>query len=146
MTRESSHAPAEISHVSADQDLRTPSNEAEAQPDAGRKKARARSQPGGGAAAEGAAPNGEWLPRARRRRLDLRSLDGTLRESARIYREAAEGRISLASAEVRSRILRRHGELLAAREQQQQLADIQAQLKALGAPGATGALTFEPQS
>jgi hypothetical protein len=77
------------------------------------------------------AQEGEFLKRARRRRLDLRSLAGTLRESARIYRELAEGRINASQAEVRSRVLRRHHEILAALEQQRQLAGIQEQLSRL---------------
>ncbi|MEP7312536.1 MAG: hypothetical protein ABI859_08130 [Pseudomonadota bacterium] len=56
---------------------------------------------------------GILLKRRRRRRLDLKTLHGTLRESARVYREVAEGRISMAEGEVRSRMLRRHGEILA---------------------------------
>ena len=78
---------------------------------------------------------GEYLRRRRRRKLDLRTLHGTLRESARVYREIAEGRISLAEGEVRSRTLRRHSEILATLEQRDQIAAIQAQLAALqGAP------------
>ena len=59
---------------------------------------------------------GVLLKRRRRRRLDLRTLPGALRESARVYRELAEGRISMAEAEVRSRVLRRHSEILSSVE------------------------------
>ena len=61
---------------------------------------------------------------------DLRTLHGTLRESARVYRQLAQGEISMAEAEVRSRVLRRHGEILSALEQQAQLSAIQEQLAA----------------
>jgi hypothetical protein len=69
--------------------------------------------------------------RKRRRRLDLRTLNGTLRESARVYRELAEGKISLEHAEVRSRVLGRHRDILAALKQSEQLEAIQQQLAAL---------------
>jgi hypothetical protein len=79
-------------------------------------------------------PKGE--DRKRRRRLDLKTLHGTMRESARVYRELAEGRISLEHAEVRSRVLGRHREILSSLEQTRQLAAIQEQLQALRAePG-----------
>jgi hypothetical protein len=74
--------------------------------------------------------------RKRRRRLDLRTLNGTLRESARVYRELAEGKISLEHAEVRSRVLGRHRDILAALKQSEQLEAIQQQLAELRAsPG-----------
>jgi hypothetical protein len=69
--------------------------------------------------------------RKRRRRLDLRTLNGTLRESARVYRELAEGKISLEHAEVRSRVLGRHRDILAALKQSEQLEAIQQQLAEL---------------
>jgi hypothetical protein len=69
--------------------------------------------------------------RKRRRRLDLKTLHGTARESARVYRELAEGRITLEHAEVRSRVLGRHRDILAALKQSEQLEAIQAQLRAL---------------
>jgi hypothetical protein len=75
--------------------------------------------------------------RKRRRRLDLKTLHGTSRESARVYRELAEGRITLEHAEVRSRVLGRHRDILAALKQSEQLAAIQEQLRALrGDPSA----------
>ena len=49
-----------------------------------------------------------------------------MRESARVYRELAEGRISLAVAEVRSRVLTRHSQILSSVEQREQLAALQA--------------------
>ncbi len=67
----------------------------------------------------------------RRRRLDLKTLHGTLRESARVYRELAEGRITLGEADVRSRVLRRHSEILSSVEQREQLEDIRQQLARL---------------
>src|SRR5260221_5755610 len=38
---------------------------------------------------------GEYIKRARRRRLDLKTLHGTLRDSARVYRELPEGRVTI---------------------------------------------------
>lgn len=56
--------------------------------------------------------NSKLENRKRRRRLDLRTVDGTLRESARVYRELAEGRITQGEADTRSRILGRHAGIL----------------------------------
>ena len=69
--------------------------------------------------------------RKRRRRLDLKTLDGTLRESGRLYRELAEGRISMAECEVRSRALKRHAEILGTVREAQQLEQLQEQIAAL---------------
>lgn len=77
------------------------------------------------------ASNQVLLKRRRRRRLDLKSLDGTLRESGRLYRELAEGRISMAECEVRSRALKRHAEILGSVKQAQQLEDLQQKLSEL---------------
>jgi hypothetical protein len=77
------------------------------------------------------ASNQVLLKRRRRRRLDLKSLDGTLRESGRLYRELAEGRISMAECEVRSRALKRHAEILGSVRQAQQLEDLQRKLAEL---------------
>ena len=88
----------------------------------------------GGTQAQTAQPStreGELLKRKRRRRLDLKTLHGTLRESARVYREFAEGRITAGEAEVRSRVLRRHGEILGAVEQQRMIEDLQQKLDAI---------------
>jgi hypothetical protein len=74
---------------------------------------------------------GQFLERRRRRRLDLKTVHGTLRESARIYRAVAQGELSLSAADVMSRVLGRHGELLNALEQRNQLEAIQQQLAAL---------------
>ena len=86
---------------------------------------------------------GEYVKRRRRRRLDLRTLHGTLRESARTYREYAEGRISAGEIEVRSRALKRHGELLSAFEQGEQIRQLQAQLAAIQGQTVTP-LTIDP--
>lgn len=75
-----------------------------------------------------------FLKRSRRRRLDLRTLDGTLRESGRIYRDLAEGRISQVDAEVRSRVLGRHREILNAMTQAAQLKALQEQLAQIQNP------------
>jgi hypothetical protein len=76
---------------------------------------------------------GEYVQRQRRRRLDLRTLHGTLRESARVYRELAEGRISLSESEVRSRVLTRHSQILSSLEQREQLAQLQAAIERIQA-------------
>ena len=82
---------------------------------------------------------GVFVKRRRRRRLDLKSLNGTLRESARVYRELAEGRISMAEAEVRSRVLRRHSEIMGTIEQRDLLAKLNDQLNELRAQSVNGA-------
>jgi hypothetical protein len=56
---------------------------------------------------------GQLIQRVKRRRADLKTLNGVARESAKIYRALAQGTLQPAAAEVRSRVLRRHGELLA---------------------------------
>jgi hypothetical protein len=61
----------------------------------------------------------------------LKTLHGTLRESARVYRELAEGRIDLVTAETRSRVLSRHSQILTALEQRDQIEQLQRQLEAL---------------
>jgi hypothetical protein len=76
---------------------------------------------------------GVFLKKPRRRRLDLLSLPGTLRESARIYREFANGLMSAGELEIRSRHLRRHSEIVSASKQAEQLAAIQQQLEQLAA-------------
>jgi hypothetical protein len=76
-------------------------------------------------------PDAVFLKRRQRRRLDLRSLAGTLRESARVYREIAEGKISLAEGEVRSRVLGRHKDVLAAIQQTEYLKSIDERLAAI---------------
>lgn len=82
------------------------------------------------------APEAVFLKRRRRRRLDLRTLAGTLRESARVYRDIAEGKITLGEGEVRSRVLGRHKDILSSIEQVQQLKDLNQKLEALNSkPG-----------
>lgn len=61
----------------------------------------------------------QYEQRRRRRRLDLRTPFGIERESARIYRELAEGRVGAQTADVRSRVLSRHSMIAAARREQQ---------------------------
>ncbi len=77
----------------------------------------------------------------RRRRVDLSTLRGTLRESGRVYRDFVNGVITMEAAEVRSRVLGRHKEILSSMEQQRQLAELLNQLKALHG----GAITFDPE-
>jgi hypothetical protein len=55
---------------------------------------------------------GQLIQRQRRRRMDLRTLHGVARESAKLYRLLAQGQMLPAQAEVRSRVLRRHSEIL----------------------------------
>ena len=74
---------------------------------------------------------GVLLQRQRGRRIDLRSSAGVLRESARIYKEMRSGRLSLAAADIASRVLRRHSEMLSAEEQRRQLAELQRDVAAL---------------
>jgi hypothetical protein len=82
----------------------------------------------------GAAREGQLLEKRRRhRRLDLASMHGVLRESARCYRDFIEGRTSAAITEIRSRTLRRHSEILAAVEQSTQLAELQRDIAAIAA-------------
>jgi hypothetical protein len=71
---------------------------------------------------------GQLLKRRRRRRLDLKTLHGTLRESAKVYRELVQGEISMAEAEVRSRVLRRHGEILGQLEVKEYLEQLEARV------------------
>ncbi len=76
-------------------------------------------------------PESVFLKRRKRRRLDLRTLAGTARESAKIYRQFAEGEMSAGELEARSRHLRRHSEILTTIEQKAQLTAIQEQLEAI---------------
>lgn len=76
----------------------------------------------------------EFLPKEkpkRMRRLDLKTLDGTLRESASVYREFRQGTISMENAEVRRRMLSTHKEILSSREQHRQVAELIAEMKEL---------------
>jgi hypothetical protein len=76
---------------------------------------------------------GQLLQRRRRRRLDLHSVAGLLRESAKVYRLLADEEITMAAAEVRSRVLKRHGEMLIGQEVvalQQQLRQAEADTRA----------------
>jgi len=82
------------------------------------------------------APPVDFLEKRKRiRRRDLKTLDGTLRESVRIYTLFDRKEISGGELEVRSRHLRRHAEILGTLEQRDQVTAIQAQLEALKAPG-----------
>ena len=93
------------------------------------------------------AHGGEFIQRARRRRLDLKTLHGTAREHSRVYRELAESKISLIEAETKSRVLRRHSEILTALETRDQVDSISRQLEALqhrSAPTNDPALVYTP--
>ena len=56
--------------------------------------------------------SGQLIERAKRRRVDLRTLHGVARESAKIYKGLSTGQLQPAQAEIRSRVLRRHSEIL----------------------------------
>jgi len=68
---------------------------------------------------------GEFLKRRRGRRFNLKHEHGTAREHIRTYRDFTSGLISMSEAEVRSRMLRRHSEILSSITQREQLAQIQ---------------------
>jgi hypothetical protein len=79
--------------------------------------------------------------RKRQRRVDLRTLHSTARESARIYRAMVNGEISQEFADTASRVLGRHRDILAAHDQseyhrsiEERLMAIEHQRKPLGAP------------
>jgi hypothetical protein len=59
---------------------------------------------------------GQLLARRDRRRMDLMSFDGLLREHGRIYRQFKAGRVGLKRFDAASRALRRQGELLRDRD------------------------------
>jgi hypothetical protein len=84
---------------------------------------------------------GELLKRRYKRRVDLRSLEGCLRESARVYRDLCDGLIGLETAEVKSRIIGRHRDILGDKDRKKQLADLVEQLRELRGGAA---LTFDP--
>ncbi len=89
------------------------------------------------------ARSGRFLPRYRRRRVDLMSLDGVLRESRRNYLEWRTGRIDAESYLVAVRGISSHKDILAAVEQAGQIRELQDQLAKLQQQGA-GALTYQP--
>ena len=68
-----------------------------------------------------------------RRKNDINSLHGLIREHSRVIAAMHSGRIPLEKGEVLSRAYARHREMVSAYEQQSQLAAIQAQLEALRA-------------
>lgn len=71
------------------------------------------------------------LERRWRRKNDINSLHGLIREHSRVIAAMHSGRIPLEKGEVLSRAYARHREMVSAYEQQSQLAAIQAQLEAL---------------
>ena len=77
------------------------------------------------------------LERKWRRKNDINSLPGLIREHSRLISAMHNGRIRLDLGEVLSRAYSRHREMVSALEQRQQLAAITEQLKALrGEPSA----------
>jgi hypothetical protein len=73
----------------------------------------------------------EFIPKKRRRRLDLKTLEGTARESALVYRDFVQGTITLEMAEVRRRLLGTHKEIVSEFERQRQMAELIAEVKEL---------------
>ena len=90
------------------------------------------------------AVEGEFLPRKRRRRLDLKSLDGALREHRRIYRALLEGEMHVSVFETASRALKRHIDALGTLQQHEQLEDLRRKLADLQAPGQQRATLSTP--
>jgi hypothetical protein len=75
------------------------------------------------------------LKRRRRRVVDLKSLPGVLRESARIYRDLVDRTITLETGEVLSRAIARHHEILKTLKQESQILELMQQLREVrGAP------------
>jgi hypothetical protein len=60
--------------------------------------------------------DGQLLARRERRRMDLHSFDGLLREHAHLYRRFKAGQLGLKRFDAASRALRRQGELLRDRD------------------------------
>lgn len=83
------------------------------------------------------------LERKWRRRRDISSLDGLIREHGRLISNLHNGKIALEKGEVLSRAYARHREMVAALEQNQYLQKIQAQLAELGAQGSIPRLVTE---
>jgi hypothetical protein len=81
------------------------------------------------------------LERRWRRKNNINTLHGLIREHSRVIAAMHSGRIQLEKGEVLSRAYARHREMVTAYEQQSQLAAIQAQLEALRA--GTGVLPID---
>ncbi len=75
------------------------------------------------------------LARLSRRRVDLTTLDGLLRESGRIYKDLDNKRITFDEAEARGRALLRHHTILSSAEQQKVLVEQLAELRAIRSAG-----------
>ncbi len=75
------------------------------------------------------------LERRWRRKRDINSLDGLMREHARLIAAMHNNRVDLAKAEVISRAYGRHREMVTALEQREQIAALQRQLEDLKASG-----------
>jgi hypothetical protein len=108
-----------------------------------RRESRSRSNATPDANSENKPVEGEVLPKKRgrppkahaaavadrptRRRMNLKTLDGTIRESIRVYRELANGKVSVLEAEARGRQLARHATMLKEREEREMIVDLQRQ-------------------
>jgi gas vesicle protein len=77
------------------------------------------------------AGGGELVDRKKKRRNNINSLPGLIREHARLILMTLNGEIALEKAEVLSRQYSRHKEMVTALEQRTQLAGILEQLQAL---------------
>jgi hypothetical protein len=75
------------------------------------------------------------LARRSRRKCDLTTLDGLLRESGRIFRDLMDKRIPIEEADALGRQLLRHHAILADAERQKVLLEQLAELKALRSAG-----------
>lgn len=73
--------------------------------------------------------------------MDLKTLDGTIRESIRVYRELAEGRIPVLEAEARGRQLARHAMMLKERAEDERVRALVSELTALRLAQATATAT-----
>jgi hypothetical protein len=85
-----------------------------------------------------------FVKRSRLRKIDLASVMGTARESARVYKDLIRGEISMVEADVRSRILKRHAEVLTEIEKAEQLKQMQEQLDRIE-QGSPPGQTFLPR-
>jgi hypothetical protein len=71
------------------------------------------------------------LARRSRRKCDLTTLDGVLRESGRIFKDLADKRIPIEEADALGRAILRHHAILASAEQQKVLIEQLAELRAI---------------
>jgi hypothetical protein len=90
---------------------------------------------------------GVLIKRPRRRRLNLKTDHGTANEHIKTYRDFASGLISMSEAEVRSRMLRRHSEILGSITQRELMAAVLEELirsRQARGEGVGDLLAFDP--